>query len=128
MIVAIRHKKIRKRLARKNMSQTCFALRLGVSSCYMSQLISGVRNPSPGLREKILAELKMDESGFDEIFFVLKKSFEGKKLLHDRKHFRPFMKEINSIGGVQLLDYLDVKSLTKIFEEIIDNTLKLNEI
>ncbi len=68
MKVAIRHNKIRKILARKNISEFCFAMRLGVSSCYMAQLMSGVRNPSPGLREKILAELKMNESGFNEIF------------------------------------------------------------
>lgn len=68
MKVAIRHNKIQKILAKKNMSQNCFAMRLGVSSGYMSQLMSGVRNPSPDLRVKILAELKMDESGFDEVF------------------------------------------------------------
>lgn len=68
MVVAIKNDEIRKILARKNMSQNCFAMRLGVSSGYMSQLMSGVRNPSPDLRVKILAELKMDESGFDRIF------------------------------------------------------------
>ncbi len=68
MIVALRSNNMKKILARKNMSQNCFAMRLGASSGYMSQLMSGVRNPSPVLREKILAELKMDESGFDEIF------------------------------------------------------------
>lgn len=68
MVVAIRGDQIRKILARKNMSQNCFAMRLGVSSGYMSQLMSGVRNPSPVLREKILSELKMNENGFDEIF------------------------------------------------------------
>jgi transcriptional regulator with XRE-family HTH domain len=68
MVVAIRGDRIRKILARKNMSQNCFAMRLGVSSGYMSQLMSGVRNPSPVLREKILSELKMNENGFDEIF------------------------------------------------------------
>ena len=68
MKVAIRYNKIRKILARKNMSQNCYAMRLGVSSGFMSQLMSGVRNPSPALREKILGELKLDESGFDEIF------------------------------------------------------------
>ncbi|MFH2146005.1 MAG: helix-turn-helix transcriptional regulator [Candidatus Omnitrophota bacterium] len=68
MLVKIKHNKIQKILAKKNLSQNGFAMKLGVSSGYMSQLMSGVRNPSPILREKILAELKMDESGFDEIF------------------------------------------------------------
>lgn len=68
MIVKLKSQQIRKILARKNMSQNCFAMRLGVSSGYMSQLMSGIRNPSPGLREKILNTLKINESGFDEIF------------------------------------------------------------
>ena len=70
MLVAIRSNRMRKILARKNMSQNCFAMRLGVSSGYMSQLMTGVRNPSPPLREKILQALKMDENGFDEIFVL----------------------------------------------------------
>ena len=68
MIVALKRNRIREILARKNMSQNCFAMRLGINSGYMSQLMSGVRNPSPRLREKILTLLKMDESRFDEIF------------------------------------------------------------
>ncbi len=70
MKVAIRSNRIRKILAKKNMSQNCFAMRLGVSSSYMSQLMLGIRNPSPSLRVRILAEFKMDESGFDEIFIL----------------------------------------------------------
>jgi len=70
MIVALKSSRIKKILARKNMSQNCFAMRLGLSSGYMSQLMSGMRNPSPSLREKIQAELKIDESRFDEIFEI----------------------------------------------------------
>lgn len=68
MIVAIKSREIHKILARKNMSQNWFAKQIGVSSGYMSQIMTGVRNPSPGLRRKILEKLKMDESGFDMIF------------------------------------------------------------
>ncbi|MCB9758164.1 MAG: helix-turn-helix transcriptional regulator [Candidatus Omnitrophica bacterium] len=68
MVVAIKGQQIKKILAKKNMSQNCFAMRLGVSSGYMSQLMTGIRNPSPGLRVKILSELKIDEGRFDEIF------------------------------------------------------------
>lgn len=68
MIVALRSDRIKKILARKNMSQNCFAMRIGVSSGYMSQIMSGVRNPSPVLREKILSTLKMTEDEFDEVF------------------------------------------------------------
>lgn len=70
MIVALKKGKIKRTLARKNMSQNAFAFRIGVSSGYMSQLMSGIRNPSPLLRERILTALKLDESNFDEIFKI----------------------------------------------------------
>lgn len=70
MVVAIKSEAIRKILARKNMSQNWFAGQLGVSSGYMSQLMTGVRNPSPDLRIKILEKLKIDESGFDKVFEI----------------------------------------------------------
>ena len=70
MVVAIKSEAIRKILARKNMSQNWLARQLGVSSGYMSQLMTGVRNPSPDLRIKILERLKMDESGFDKVFEI----------------------------------------------------------
>ncbi len=70
MLVNLKNRELKKILARKNMSQNCFAMRLSVSSGYMSQLMCGFRNPSPILREKILAELKMDESGFDDLFEI----------------------------------------------------------
>ena len=68
MIVALKSKQVKEILARKHMSQNGFAIRLDVSSGYMSQLMSGVRNPSPALREKISAVLKVNESEFDQIF------------------------------------------------------------
>jgi len=70
MIVGIKRTRILRMLAKKNMSQNCFAYRLGVSSGYMSQLMLGTRNPSPILRQKILTALKLDESGFDEVFHL----------------------------------------------------------
>ena len=70
MVVALRSGKIKQILARKNMSQNAFAFRIGVSSGYMSQLMSGIRNPSPLLRERLLTVLKLDESDFDKIFKI----------------------------------------------------------
>jgi len=70
MVVALRGGKIRKILARKNMSQNNFAYRIGASSGYMSQLMSGIRNPSPLLRKRILTALKLDECDFDKIFKI----------------------------------------------------------
>lgn len=68
MLVNLKNRELKEILARKNLSQNHFAIKLGVSSGYLSQLMSGIRNPSADLRKKILAELKMDDSRFDEIF------------------------------------------------------------
>ena len=68
MLVNLKYREFKKILARKNMSQNRFAIKVGVSSGYMSQLMSGIRNPSPSLRERILVALKMVDSQFDEIF------------------------------------------------------------
>jgi transcriptional regulator with XRE-family HTH domain len=71
MKVRLKPKVLKEKLARRNISQNCFALKLKVSSGYMSQLFSGARNPSPKLREKILAVLKLDENNFDDIFKIV---------------------------------------------------------
>ena len=54
MKVALKSKGIQRHLARKNKSQNWLAFRLKISTGYMSQLMTGVRNPSPELRERIL--------------------------------------------------------------------------
>lgn len=71
MKVKVKSPSLRLLLARKNMSQNCFARRVGVTSGYMAQLMSGLRNPSPKLREAMLMELKKDEAHFDEFFEIL---------------------------------------------------------
>ncbi len=70
MKVRLKPKVLKEKLARRNISQNCFALKLKVSSGYMSQLFSGARNPSPKLREKILDVLKLDKNNFDEVFKI----------------------------------------------------------
>lgn len=55
-------------IARRNMSQNMLAIRAGISSGYISQIISGTRNPSPVVRQKlqdVLAPLT-----FDDIFII----------------------------------------------------------
>lgn len=66
MKVRIRTANIRKILARKNMSQNWLAFRTKTTSGYMSQMITGKRNPSPQMREKILKVLKDYE--FEDLF------------------------------------------------------------
>ncbi len=67
MIVDLKSREIKKRLARKNMSLNGFARKIGISSGYMSQLMSGIRHPSPGLRQTISEYLSCE---FDDIFFI----------------------------------------------------------
>lgn len=69
-MVKVRLKKqfVEEYLARKNKSQNWLALRLGISSGYMSQLINGTRRPGPILRSKILDVL--DHQNYDDIFSI----------------------------------------------------------
>ena len=66
MKVRIKTANIRKILVRKNMSQNWLAFRTRTTSGYMSQMITGKRNPSPRMREKILQVLKDCE--FEDLF------------------------------------------------------------
>jgi len=55
-------------LARKHLSQNWLALKLDISSGYMSQLLNGERCPSPKIRKKI--ENIFQEKKFDNLFYV----------------------------------------------------------
>jgi len=70
MKVALRANVISEILARKNKSQNWFAYRVETTSGYMSQMMTGKRNPSPKMREKILKFLK--EYKFNDIFALQK--------------------------------------------------------
>jgi len=63
-------------IARRNMSQNMLAIRAGISSGYISQIISGTRNPSPVVRQKlqdVLAPLTFDD------IFIIEESNNGSK-------------------------------------------------
>ncbi len=64
--VLIKQREFEKLLARKNKSQNWLAMRLGISSGYMSQLMQGSRCPSPELRARILKVF--GDQSFDDIF------------------------------------------------------------
>ena len=68
MTVKLNDSEMKLQLARKNMSQNWLAQSLGVTSGYMSQLMCGVRNPSPKLRERIMELLP--ECSFDDLFIL----------------------------------------------------------
>jgi transcriptional regulator with XRE-family HTH domain len=55
-------------IARRNMSQNMLAIRAGSTSGYISQLMRGVRNPSPKMREKLQSVLT--PLTFDDIFII----------------------------------------------------------
>jgi transcriptional regulator with XRE-family HTH domain len=62
-------------LARRNLTQNGFALRVGTTSGHLSQILSGQRIPRPGTRERILNEVqklqrfrKEEEYQFDDLF------------------------------------------------------------
>ncbi len=65
---------------------------------------------------------------FSAILRQLKSSFGGKKHLHEREYFRACMKEINSVGGVQLLDSLGSGHLDNLMKSIISSRLGLTKI
>ena len=68
MIVRLKNDVVRKLLARKNLSQNWLAQRLNTTSGYMSQMMQGIRNPSPEMRQKIMDVFK--DHNFDDLFII----------------------------------------------------------
>ncbi|MCL0047867.1 helix-turn-helix domain-containing protein [Dehalococcoidia bacterium] len=55
-------------MVRRNMSQNMLAIRVGISSGYISQLMCGTRHASPKVRQKILDALT--PLTFDDVFII----------------------------------------------------------
>jgi transcriptional regulator with XRE-family HTH domain len=55
-------------IAKRNMSQNMLAIRSGISSGYISQIMCGTRNPSPAVRQKLQDVLQ--PLTFDDIFTI----------------------------------------------------------
>jgi len=55
-------------IARRNMSQNMLAIRSGISSGYISQIMNGTRTPSPQLRSKL--QNALTPLTFDDIFII----------------------------------------------------------
>lgn len=68
MKIRIRESTLRNVLLRKNLSQNWLAHRLGISTGYMSQLMSGRRSPSAELREQMLTQFV--SMTFDDLFEI----------------------------------------------------------
>lgn len=56
------------RLNRANLSQNELARQMGISSGYLSQLITGQRRPSPRMRRRL--QKALDIARFDDLFIV----------------------------------------------------------
>jgi putative transcriptional regulator len=66
--VKLKKEVVRLALARKNLTQNELARRLGISSGYMSQIMTGYRHPSAAVRRLILRHLR--GCSFDDLFEV----------------------------------------------------------
>ena len=66
--VGLNRRVIQLAMLRRNMSQNMLAMKLGISSGYISQLMRGVRNASPGVRQKMLEVFS--PMSFDELFVI----------------------------------------------------------
>jgi len=59
---------VEKEIARRNMTQNHLALKAGITSGYISQLMCGLRHPSPETREKL--QNALHPLTFDDIFII----------------------------------------------------------
>jgi len=59
---------VQRAVARRNISQNALAAKVGTNSGYLSQIMRGVRYPSPKVREKLQAALY--PLTFDDIFII----------------------------------------------------------
>jgi hypothetical protein len=65
---------------------------------------------------------------FSTIIRHLHDSYTGRQRLFERTIFRKFMREINSIGGVQLLDAMPEQQIATVVDEILRGQLGLDEL
>lgn len=68
-VVKVNRRVVWDRMTRLNMTQNDMARRVGISSAYLSRLINGKRNPSPGMRDRLQQVLDCPE--FEDLFIVV---------------------------------------------------------
>lgn len=66
--VSLNRSTIQMAMVRRNMSQNMLAMRMGISSGYISQLMRGTRHASPEVRRKLL-EMFIPLT-FDDLFTI----------------------------------------------------------
>jgi hypothetical protein len=65
---------------------------------------------------------------FTAIVRRLRDSYEGQKRLFERATFRRLMQEVNSVGGVQLLDAMTETQIGEIIDNIVYKQIGLSEL
>ncbi len=68
IIVKVNTLQVEKEIARRNLSKNMLAIKAGISSSYISQIISGTRYPSPRIREKL--QQALHPLTFEDIFTI----------------------------------------------------------
>ena len=59
---------VRKAMAKRNMSQNMLAIKAGISCSYVSNMMCGIRYPSPEYREKL--QKALHPLTFNDIFII----------------------------------------------------------
>ena len=68
-VVKVNRRVVWDRMARLNLTQNDMARRIGISSAYLSRLITGKRNPSPRMRDRLQQILECPK--FEDLFIVV---------------------------------------------------------
>ena len=66
--VKLNQASVQKALAKRNMSQNMLAIKAGISCSYISNIMCGVRYPSPEVRERL--QNVLSPLTFDDIFII----------------------------------------------------------
>lgn len=68
--IFVNTQKVKLIVAKKNLTVTDFAKKMGVASCNIYAIINANREASAGFRRKLMEVLDVTEEKFDEIFVV----------------------------------------------------------
>lgn len=95
--VRVRASGVWNHMAQQNLSQNDLGRQLGITSGYLSQLINGVRFPSPELRRLLLDALPATK--FEELFIVERREPSGDYVPVENYAFAPVEQDPAKVGG-----------------------------
>ncbi|MBN2239691.1 MAG: helix-turn-helix transcriptional regulator [Dehalococcoidales bacterium] len=67
LIVELKREALEEHLIRQNCSRKELAYRIGVSRSYLSAILTGRKNPSPGMRQRFIEYFSCS---FDDLFLI----------------------------------------------------------